>query len=136
MNVPSFDHKSRLSIHISSISIVKMRSLLVLSAALLSPALAVSISEINGNCFLSPYAGETVSNVEGLVTAKASSGLYLRSTEPDLDDRTSESIYIYGGAAVDEVNVSDIITLSGTVSEYRYSSSYIPPDGDYVSIGN
>lgn len=100
--------------------------LLVLSAALLSPALAVSIGEINGNRFLSPYDGETVSNVEGLVTAKASSGFYLRSTLPDSDHRTSGSIYVYGSAAVDDVSVGDIITLSGTVSEYRYSSSYIP----------
>ena len=102
-----------------------MRALFILSAAL-SPALAVSISEINGNRFLSPYRGESVSGVEGLVTAKQSSGFYLRSTEPDSDDRTSESIYVYGSAAVGEVSVGDIITLGGTVSEYRYSTSYIP----------
>lgn len=103
-----------------------MCSLLVLSAALLPPALAISINEINGNRFLSPYQGESVSNVEGLVTAKASLGFYLRSIDPDSDDRTSESIYVYGTAAIDEVSVGDIITLSGTVSEYYYSSSYIP----------
>ncbi|OJJ79692.1 endonuclease/exonuclease/phosphatase family protein [Aspergillus glaucus CBS 516.65] len=108
--------------------------------SLLSPALAVSISEINGNRFLSPYQSESISNVEGLVTAKASSGFYLRSTSPDSADRTSESIYVYGGAAVDGVNVGDIITLSGTSSDNEVvpvvigEDELLPPTEEFSSL--
>ena len=94
-------------------------------ALLLSPVIAVTIDEVNGNRFLSPYQGQDVSNVEGLVTAKSSSGFYLRSTSPDTDNRSSESIYVYDSEAVSQVTVGDVITFSGTVSEYRSSSSYI-----------
>ncbi|KAK1142921.1 hypothetical protein N8T08_007162 [Aspergillus melleus] len=122
-----------------------MRSLASLSAsALLLPAvLAVSISEINGNRFLSSYNGETVSNVRGLVTAKASSGFYIRSASPDNSSLTSESLYIYGSSAVSKVSVGDIITLGGKVSEYRSSKAYVylteltsPSDITVVSSDN
>ena len=94
-------------------------------ALLLSPVLAVTIDEINGNRFLSPYQDQDVSNIKGLVTAKSTSGFYLRSTSPDTDNRSSESIYIYDSEAISQISVGDVITLSGTVSEYRYSSSNV-----------
>lgn len=89
-------------------------------AAAASGAAAVSIAEINGNRFISPYNGETVTDVEGLVTAVGKDGIYLRSTNPDDDDTTSEGLYIYGSSAAEEVAVGDIVTLSGKVTEYRY----------------
>ena len=89
-------------------------------AALASGVRAVSIAEINGNRFLSAYNGKTVTGVEGLVTAVGKDGLYLRSTSPDNDKATSEGLYVYlKNAAEQEVVVGDIITLSGTISEYR-----------------
>ncbi|KAF7174059.1 hypothetical protein CNMCM5623_006354 [Aspergillus felis] len=113
------------------------------SALLVSSTSALTISQINGNQYLSPYAGKTVSNIQGLVTAKGSSGFYLRSTTPDDDDATSESIYVYGSTAVSKVSVGDIITLTGKVSEYRSSASYVyqteltsPSAISVVSSGN
>ena len=94
-------------------------------ALLFSPVIAVTIDEINGNRFLSPYKGQDISNIDGLVTAKSSSGFYLRSTSPDTDNRSSESIYVYDSEAISQVSVGDFISLSGTVSEYRSSSSYV-----------
>lgn len=87
--------------------------------------LAVSIAEINGNKFLSPYRNQNVTNVTGLVTAKLSdgSGFWIRSLTPDGDSTTSESLYVYGSA--NTTAVGDVITLNGRVSEYRSSSSYI-----------
>lgn len=85
-------------------------------------ASAVTIAEINGNKFISPYNGKTVTGVKGLVTAKSKAGFYIRSTEPDDDDATSESLYVYGSSAVSKVEVGDIITLNGKVTEYRYVS--------------
>lgn len=105
-----------------------MRTQLTFSAfalLFLKSSLAVTISEINGDKFLSSYNGKSVSSVEGLVTAKGSSGFWIRSTSPDSDNSTSESIYVYGKSSVSKVDVGDIITLKGKVSEYRSSSSYL-----------
>ncbi|KAL4783456.1 Endonuclease/exonuclease/phosphatase [Aspergillus varians] len=89
------------------------------------PATAVTIAEINGNAYISPFNGQSVSDVEGLVTAIGEAGFFLRSTTPDSDDATSESIYVYGSSAVSNVTVGDVITLSGTVSEYRSQVDYL-----------
>ncbi|KAH0391929.1 hypothetical protein KCU89_g13994, partial [Aureobasidium melanogenum] len=58
-------------------------------------ASAETVSEINGNKYLSPYYGTNVTNVDGLVTAKGPNGIWIRSTTPDKDDRTSESVYVF-----------------------------------------
>jgi Predicted extracellular nuclease len=85
-----------------------MRTQLTFSAfalIFLKTSLAVTISEINGDKFLSSYKGKSVSDVKGLVTAKGPSGFWIRSTSPDSDNRTSESVYIYGTSAVSKVDV-------------------------------
>ncbi|RAL09399.1 endonuclease/exonuclease/phosphatase family protein [Aspergillus homomorphus CBS 101889] len=95
------------------------------TALLLQTALAVTINEITGDRYISPYAGSQITGLKGLVTAKGSSGFYLRSTSADSDDRTSNSVYVYGSSATERVAVGDIITLSGKVTEYRSSSKYV-----------
>lgn len=95
-----------------------MKSLGALAAAV-SGAAAIGIAEVNGNRFISPYNGEVVTDVEGLVTAVSSDGFYLRSTNPDDDEATSEGLYVYSSGAAAQVAVGDIVTLSGQVSEYR-----------------
>ncbi|KAL2865325.1 endonuclease/exonuclease/phosphatase family protein, partial [Aspergillus lucknowensis] len=105
-----------------------MRSFVPLSAlcwVLPSAVAAVTIAEINGNAYISPLKGESVSGVEGLVTAIGEDGFFLRSTTPDSDDATSESIYVYGSNSTSEVTVGDVITLSGKVSEYRSQNAYL-----------
>ncbi|KAL4912719.1 Endonuclease/exonuclease/phosphatase [Aspergillus aurantiobrunneus] len=102
-----------------------MKSFASLALCWALPAAAVTISEINGNAYISPLKGESVSDVEGLVTAIAEDGFYLRSTSPDSDDATSESIYVYGSSAVSKVSVGDVITLSGEVTEYRSQVNYL-----------
>ena len=84
-----------------------------------------SISEINGNRFLSPYQDKDVSGIKGLVKATSSKGIYIRSTDPDSDPATSESIYVYDNSMSSDVSVGDIITLDGHVSEYRSSDDYV-----------
>ncbi|KAH7629847.1 Endonuclease/exonuclease/phosphatase [Sordaria sp. MPI-SDFR-AT-0083] len=87
---------------------------------------ALSIAEINGNKYISAYNGQTVSDVTGLVTAKSSAGIYIRSTTPDDDEATSESIYVFSNTIGKTVNVGDIITLgSAKVAEYRSSNTYM-----------
>lgn len=94
-------------------------------ALLVQTAVAVTVNEITGDRYISPYAGTQVTGLEGLVTAKGSSGFYLRSTSPDSDDKTSNSVYVYGSSATKSVTVGDIITLSGKVTEYRSTSNYV-----------
>lgn len=78
-----------------------------------------TIASINGNRFLSPFNGQTVTGVRGLVTAKGPDGFWIRSTTPDRDDRTSESIFVFGRTALANVTTGDIITLNGRVIEFR-----------------
>jgi hypothetical protein len=93
-------------------------------ATFVSLTSALTISQINGKKYLSPYAGQNVST-QGLVTAKGPSGFFLKSTTLDLDYRSSNSIYVFGSGALKNVTVGDIITLNATVAEYRSSVAYI-----------
>lgn len=95
----------------------------VAGALLLHSAAALSISEINGNKFLSPYVGQSLTNISGLITAKGSTGIFVRSTVPDNDTATSDSAFIFSSSVGSSLSVGDIIKLDAKVSEYRSSGS-------------
>ncbi|KAM7208377.1 Endonuclease/exonuclease/phosphatase [Naviculisporaceae sp. PSN 640] len=104
---------------------------------------AVTIAEINGNKFMSPYAGQSVTNVTGLVTAKGPNGIWIRSTTPDDDPTTSESIYVFSNTVGANLKVGDVISLDGKVTEYRSQANYIylteitsPSSVKVISSGN
>ncbi|KAJ9655013.1 hypothetical protein H2198_006058 [Neophaeococcomyces mojaviensis] len=100
--------------------------LLGVSSFLSATGLAETIAEINGNRFISPYRNKDVKNVTGLVTAKGPDGFWIRSTRPDSDSRTSESLYIYDNSTVSRnLSTGSVISLNGRISEYRSSSTYI-----------
>ncbi|KAK3492778.1 Endonuclease/exonuclease/phosphatase [Neurospora hispaniola] len=123
-----------------------MKGVLCWAVAGLQPLLsaALTIAEINGNRYISSYNGKTVSDVTGLVTAKSSAGIYIRSTTPDDDEATSDSIYVFSSTIGRTVDVGDIINLgSAKVSEYRSSNTYMylteltnPSDITVVSSNN
>lgn len=94
-------------------------------AASIAVSSALTIAEINGNKFLSPYNGQTVSNVSGVITAKGPDGLWIRSTTPDRDSRTSESIYVFGRAFGTNLTIGDTIVIGGRVQEYRSNKDYL-----------
>ncbi|KAF7562740.1 hypothetical protein G7046_g1402 [Stylonectria norvegica] len=98
---------------------------LALLVASLQAVAALTIAEINGDSFLSPYKGQNVTGVEGLVTAVSSAGVYLRSTRPDRNSATSEGLYVFGSSVHGKVAVGDVITLNGRVDEYRSNADYI-----------
>lgn len=93
----------------------------------LLPALvsSQSIAQINGPAFLSPYQNRQVTNVTGLITAKASNGIFMRSTAPDNNPGTSESIFVFSSTIGNGRSVGDIVSLNGRVQEYRSDSSYL-----------
>ncbi|KAJ4288738.1 hypothetical protein N0V88_007272 [Collariella sp. IMI 366227] len=112
-------------------------------ASLQSLAVALTVAEINGNKFISPYSGQAVTNVTGLLIAKGPSGIWIRSTTPDDDKATSEAVYVFGNKVGTNLTVGDIITLDGKVSEYRSSEAYIylteitsPKNVQVISSGN
>lgn len=102
----------------ASLSIFQFLSLTTLASAL-------TIGEINGPAFLSPYNGKTVSNVSGIITAKGPDGLWIRSQKPDRDDRTSDSLYVFGRTFGANLTVGDAITVGGKVTEYRSNKDYL-----------
>ncbi|MEH2205368.1 MAG: choice-of-anchor I family protein [Nostoc sp.] len=79
---------------------------------------SVRISNIQGTAHISSFRNQTVSNVAGIVTVKASNGFYLQDPTPDNDDRTSEAIFVFTSSAP-TVSVGDSILVSGTVTEFR-----------------
>lgn len=79
---------------------------------------SVRISDIQGTGHISSFRNQTVSNVAGIVTVKASNGFYLQDPTPDSDDRTSEGIFVFTSSAP-TVSVGDSVLVSGTVTEFR-----------------
>jgi hypothetical protein len=99
-----------------------------LFAVAVGSASAETIGQINGNRFLSPYAGKNVTNVTGVVTAKGPSGIWLRSLEPTRDERISDGIYVFGSALAKNASIArgDVLVVDGLVSEYRSNVDYLP----------
>ncbi|MEW2272387.1 endonuclease/exonuclease/phosphatase family protein [Streptomyces griseofuscus] len=93
------------------------------AVVLTSPAHAdaVRIHDIQGTTRLSPYAGQKVTDVPGIVTATrtygSSKGFWFQDTTPDDNPATSEGIFVYTSSAP-KVAVGDSVTVTGTVSEY------------------
>ncbi|QOV39150.1 endonuclease/exonuclease/phosphatase family protein [Streptomyces ferrugineus] len=93
------------------------------TVALTSPAHAdsVRIHDIQGSTRISPYAGEQVADVAGIVTGVrpygSSRGFWIQDPNPDADPATSEGVFVFTGSAP-TVAVGDSVLVSGTVSEY------------------
>ncbi|MGQ4426684.1 endonuclease/exonuclease/phosphatase family protein, partial [Streptomyces violaceoruber] len=81
----------------------------------------VRIHDVQGSTRLSPYAGEQVTDVAGIVTGVrgygSSKGFWMQDPLPDADPATSEGVFVFTSRAP-EVAAGDAVTVSGTVSEY------------------
>ncbi len=85
----------------------------------------VAIHDIQGDSFVSPMDGDSVSNVPGIVTAvrtSSSKGFWMQDPHPDDDAATSEGIFVYTSSAP-SVSVGDSVLVSGTVDDYYQFSS-------------
>jgi len=83
----------------------------------------VAIHDIQGTAQTSPYAGQNVSGVNGIVTAKRSNGFYMQDPSPDTDVATSEGIFVFTSSAPTGVNVGDAVRVGGRVTEFRPGGS-------------
>ncbi len=89
-------------------------------AVTVAPAVVVAtrIRDIQGAAHTSPLVGQTVSNVEGIVTGKRSNGFYMQDSLPDANPATSEGIFVFTSTAP-TVAVGDAVRVAGTVAEFR-----------------
>ncbi|RDW66716.1 DNase I-like protein [Coleophoma crateriformis] len=100
-------------------------SLFISVTCLTSISFGLTIGQLNGPRYLSPYAGQNVTGIRGIVTAKGPSGFFLRSVEEDLQSDASNSIYVFGSTFLRNLTVGNLIALDATVAEYRSSTAYI-----------
>ncbi|MFD9435480.1 endonuclease/exonuclease/phosphatase family protein [Streptomyces sp. NPDC060002] len=93
------------------------------TVALSAPAHAetVAIHDIQGTTRLSPYAGQAVTGVAGIVTGVrtygSSRGFWIQDPNPDAAPATSEGVFVFT-SSVPKVAVGDSVTVTGTVSEF------------------
>ncbi|CQR64691.1 endonuclease/exonuclease/phosphatase family protein [Streptomyces leeuwenhoekii] len=94
-------------------------STVVLSAP--AHAQSVRVHDIQGTTRISPYAGQQVTDVTGIVTGVrsygSSKGFWMQDPSPDADPATSEGVFVFTSSAP-KAAVGDAVTVSGTVTEY------------------
>jgi predicted extracellular nuclease len=84
-----------------------------------TPGLAgLRIHDIQGAAHISPFNGDLVADVPGVVTAVRSNGFYFQDTAPDGDEKTSEGLFVFRGSAA-KPTVGQAVTVSGRVQEFR-----------------
>jgi uncharacterized protein len=77
------------------------------------------IHDLEGAAHLSPFSGQDVSGVEGVVTVERSSQFWMQDPTPDSEAATSEGILVFGSGVGALVNVGDHVAVSGRVTEFR-----------------
>ncbi|MGD6818355.1 DUF6359 domain-containing protein [Metabacillus sp. 113a] len=78
---------------------------------------AIRIHDIQGESHTSPYNGQNVADVEGIVTHVAdSSNFYMQDMNPDSNENTSEGILVYKRSH--GMKAGDIVKASGQVKEW------------------
>ncbi|KAI0317511.1 DNase I-like protein [Amylostereum chailletii] len=93
-------------------------------ALLAASASALQPSDIQGPAFLSPFAGHTVENVTGIVSAKSSTGFWILGSPSD-DPHLSPGLRVFTSNATLLASLSpgDAVSLAGRVSEFRASNA-------------
>jgi predicted extracellular nuclease len=99
------------------------------------PPISAKTHDIQGITRISPFAGQKVDGVTGVVTALrtfgAARGFWITDPQPDADPRTSEGLFVFTGATTPAVAVGDAVTAVGTVKEYYPDS---PATSNYQSV--
>jgi uncharacterized protein len=88
-------------------------------AASAQAVVAARIHDLQGAAHLSPFSGQDVSGVEGIVTVERSSQFWMQDPTPDTDEATSDGILVFGSGVGALVNVGDHVSVSGRVVEFR-----------------
>ncbi|KAF4411150.1 MULTISPECIES: endonuclease/exonuclease/phosphatase family protein [Streptomyces] len=80
------------------------------------------VHDVQGGTRVSPFDGEQVTDVPGIVTAVrafgSSRGFWVQDPEPDRDPATSEGVFVFTGSKTPGLAPGDSVLVSGTVGEY------------------
>ncbi|SFI40716.1 MULTISPECIES: chitobiase/beta-hexosaminidase C-terminal domain-containing protein [unclassified Bacillus (in: firmicutes)] len=77
----------------------------------------ISIHDIQGEGHYSPYQGQNVTNIVGIVNFVANNNnFYMQELTPDKNDKTAEGILVY--KMPHGVKVGDVVKVSGQVKEW------------------
>ena len=119
---------SRKNHRLRPLAVVGLILLLLLAAGAL-PALAqggpgMAIHDVQGAGHLSPYAGEDVTGVHGIVTTVTSRSFYMQTPDDQVDEdlATSEGILVFTSSQP-QVSTGDEVMVDGSVSEF-YSGGF------------
>jgi uncharacterized protein len=80
-----------------------------------------TIAQVQGAAHISPRNGQSVSGVEGIVTARRTAGgrgVWIQDPTPDDDPATSDAVFVFLNANP-VAQIGDLVEVSGTVSEFR-----------------
>lgn len=87
------------------------------------------IADIQGEDHASPYNGQTVTDIEGVVTQYGYTfsngsikGFYIQDPMPDSNPNTSDAIFVYS-TDPNRPQIGDLVSVSGKVAEYNEGSS-------------
>ncbi|KAL8864841.1 MAG: hypothetical protein Q9174_007197, partial [Haloplaca sp. 1 TL-2023] len=116
---------------------------IALGLTLAQCASAITVADITGTKYLSPLSRSSFTNLTGLITAKGPNGLWIRSTNPDDNEQTSESVYVFSRTFGSNLTAGNIVTFDGNVTEYRSANDYLyltevttPRNTKVLSAGN
>jgi len=95
----------------------------------------VEIFEIQGSGMASPYDGQTVTTNNNIVTVLSDSGFYIQTPDArdDLDNMTSNGIYVYTGGAP-TVSVGDEVNVTGEIDEYFDLTEFASPGSQTITV--
>ncbi len=97
---------------------------MLLVASCATEAAGATIMQIQGTTHRSPLAGQRVSGVHGIVTARTSGGFYVQDAAGDGEPGTSDALFVFTRTAP-TVATGDQVELAGTVFEYRPDCSSV-----------
>lgn len=87
------------------------------------------IADIQGEDHASPYNGQTVTDIEGVVTQYGYTfsngsikGFYIQDPNPDSNPNTSDAIFVYS-TDPNRPQIGDLVSVAGKVAEYNEGSS-------------
>ncbi|MDF3302152.1 endonuclease/exonuclease/phosphatase family protein [Streptomyces tropicalis] len=116
---------SKSSARLAALTVAAVCSAAATFQLIVAPAPAhadsVRIHDIQGTTRISPYAGQKVTDVPGIVTGVrtygSSKGFWMQDPNADDNPATSEGVFVFTSSAP-KVAVGDSVTVTGTVSEY------------------
>ena len=96
---------------------------LVPATAVAASDAPLTIQDIHGSTFLSPFNGQQVTGIAGIVTAVATTGsargFYLQDPNPDKTKLGSAGLFVFNGSKTPAVVVGDAVTVNGLVADFH-----------------